>query len=83
MSIGFLVDEKSPIIWRGPMVISAIDKLIRQVSYHIFLSLIKYNLFFYITAIRNILFNIAESVEVNIHALLNLFNEVYTSSKFT
>lgn len=33
MSIGFLVDEKSPIVWRGPMVISAIDKLIRQVAW--------------------------------------------------
>lgn len=33
MSIGFLVDEKSPIVWRGPMVISAIDKLIKQVEW--------------------------------------------------
>ncbi|GAB1597529.1 iron-sulfur protein NUBPL-like isoform X1 [Argonauta hians] len=33
MSMGFLVDEKSPIVWRGPMVISAIDKLLRQVSW--------------------------------------------------
>ncbi|XP_052091498.1 iron-sulfur protein NUBPL-like [Mytilus californianus] len=31
MSIGFLVEEKSAIVWRGPMVMSAIQKLIRQV----------------------------------------------------
>ena len=31
MSIGFLVDEKSPIVWRGPMVMSAVQRLLRQV----------------------------------------------------
>ncbi|CAG2201885.1 NUBPL [Mytilus edulis] len=31
MSIGFLVEEKSAIVWRGPMVMSAVQKLIRQV----------------------------------------------------
>ncbi|GIY97481.1 iron-sulfur protein NUBPL [Caerostris extrusa] len=33
MSIGFLVEEKSPIVWRGLMVMSAIEKLFRQVAW--------------------------------------------------
>ncbi|XP_054008751.1 iron-sulfur protein NUBPL isoform X2 [Hylaeus anthracinus] len=33
MSMGFLIDEKSPVIWRGLMVMSAIDKLLRQVAW--------------------------------------------------
>ena len=33
MSIGFLVDEKTPMIWRGPMVISAIKTLTEKVSW--------------------------------------------------
>lgn len=33
MSMGFLVKENSPIIWRGLMVMSALNKLIRQVSW--------------------------------------------------
>jgi ATP-binding protein involved in chromosome partitioning len=33
MSVGFLVDEKSPIIWRGLMVMSALEKLLRQVAW--------------------------------------------------
>lgn len=33
MSMGFLVDENSPIVWRGPMVISAIQKLLFQVQW--------------------------------------------------
>nr|CAD7443178.1 unnamed protein product [Timema bartmani] len=33
MSMGFLVDEKSPVVWRGLMVMSAIDKLTRQVAW--------------------------------------------------
>ena len=33
MSMGFLVDEKSPIIWRGLMVMSALEKLLRQVNW--------------------------------------------------
>lgn len=33
MSMGFLVDEKSPVIWRGLMVMSALDKLLRQVDW--------------------------------------------------
>ena len=31
MSIGFLVDEETPMIWRGPMVISAIKTLTQRV----------------------------------------------------
>ncbi|XP_078262592.1 iron-sulfur cluster transfer protein NUBPL isoform X2 [Rhinoraja longicauda] len=31
MSMGFLVEEKAPIVWRGLMVMSAIEKLLRQV----------------------------------------------------
>ncbi|XP_008547823.1 iron-sulfur protein NUBPL [Microplitis demolitor] len=34
MSMGFLVDEKSPVIWRGLMVMSALDKLLRQVAWN-------------------------------------------------
>ena len=33
MSMGFLVDEKSPVMMRGLMVMSVIDKLLRQVSW--------------------------------------------------
>ena len=33
MSLGFLVDEKTPMIWRGPMVISAIKPLTEKVSW--------------------------------------------------
>ncbi|OWF44381.1 Iron-sulfur protein NUBPL [Mizuhopecten yessoensis] len=29
MSMGFLVDEKQAIVWRGPMVMSAVQKLLR------------------------------------------------------
>ena len=32
MSMGFLIEEKSPIVWRGLMVMSAVEKLIRQVN---------------------------------------------------
>ena len=32
MSMGFLVDEKAPIVWRGPMVMSAVQRLLRQVN---------------------------------------------------
>ncbi|KAL5013020.1 hypothetical protein ScPMuIL_011571 [Solemya velum] len=31
MSMGFLVDEKTPVVWRGLMVMSAIQRLLRQV----------------------------------------------------
>ena len=33
MSIGFLVDEDSAMIWRGPMVISAIQQMLREVAW--------------------------------------------------
>ncbi|XP_077987009.1 iron-sulfur cluster transfer protein NUBPL-like [Glandiceps talaboti] len=33
MSMGFLVEEISPIVWRGLMVMSMIEKLLRQVSW--------------------------------------------------
>ena len=33
MSIGFMVDEESPIIWRGPMVQSAIEQMMRDVHW--------------------------------------------------
>ena len=33
MSIGFLVDEETPMIWRGPMVISAITQMLREVAW--------------------------------------------------
>uniref|UniRef100_H3CP24 Iron-sulfur cluster transfer protein NUBPL n=1 Tax=Tetraodon nigroviridis TaxID=99883 RepID=H3CP24_TETNG len=32
MSMGFLVEEAAPIVWRGLMVMSAIEKLLRQVG---------------------------------------------------
>ncbi|KAL3171516.1 hypothetical protein MRX96_013719 [Rhipicephalus microplus] len=32
MSMGFLVDDKAPIVWRGLMVMSAIEKLLRQLG---------------------------------------------------
>jgi ATP-binding protein involved in chromosome partitioning len=31
MSIGFLVEEEDPMIWRGPMVMAAIQQLLREV----------------------------------------------------
>jgi len=31
MSIGFLVEEGAPVVWRGPMVISALNQLLREV----------------------------------------------------
>ncbi|MEP4803804.1 MAG: Mrp/NBP35 family ATP-binding protein, partial [Hyphomicrobiales bacterium] len=33
MSIGFLVDEETPMIWRGPMVISALNQMMREVAW--------------------------------------------------
>lgn len=33
MSMGFLVEEAAPIVWRGLMVMSAIEKLLRQVRH--------------------------------------------------
>ncbi len=33
MSMGFLVDEETPMIWRGPMVISAITQMLKDVAW--------------------------------------------------
>ena len=33
MSIGFLIDEETPMIWRGPMVISALTQMLREVEW--------------------------------------------------
>ena len=33
MSMGFLVDEATPIIWRGPMVVSALQQMLREVAW--------------------------------------------------
>ncbi|KAK6481312.1 iron-sulfur protein NUBPL-like [Huso huso] len=33
MSMGFLVEETAPIVWRGLMVMSAIERLLRQVAW--------------------------------------------------
>ncbi|XP_046144151.1 iron-sulfur protein NUBPL isoform X2 [Osmia bicornis bicornis] len=34
MSMGFLINDKSPVIWRGLMVMSALEKLLRQVAWN-------------------------------------------------
>ncbi|WP_018690253.1 Mrp/NBP35 family ATP-binding protein [Ahrensia kielensis] len=33
MSIGFLVEEDTPMIWRGPMVMSALTQMLREVAW--------------------------------------------------
>jgi ATP-binding protein involved in chromosome partitioning len=33
MSIGFLVDDEAPMIWRGPMVMGALEQMMGQVSW--------------------------------------------------
>uniref|UniRef100_A0A0D9RT35 Iron-sulfur cluster transfer protein NUBPL n=2 Tax=Chlorocebus sabaeus TaxID=60711 RepID=A0A0D9RT35_CHLSB len=33
MSMGFLIEENEPVVWRGLMVMSAIEKLLRQVDW--------------------------------------------------
>jgi ATP-binding protein involved in chromosome partitioning len=33
MSIGFLVEEETPMIWRGPMVVSALSQMLREVEW--------------------------------------------------
>lgn len=32
--MGFLINDKSPVIWRGLMVMSALEKLLRQVAWN-------------------------------------------------
>ena len=34
MSIGFLVDVETPMIWRGPMVVQALDQMLNQTRWH-------------------------------------------------
>jgi len=34
MSIGYLVDEETPMIWRGPMVTSALEQLLTETNWH-------------------------------------------------
>jgi ATP-binding protein involved in chromosome partitioning len=34
MSIGFMVDVETPMVWRGPMVAQALDQLIGQTNWH-------------------------------------------------
>ncbi len=33
MSIGFLIDEDEPVVWRGPMVMGALEQLLRDVDW--------------------------------------------------
>ena len=33
-SIGFLIEKDNPMVWRGPMVTSALDQLLRQTHWH-------------------------------------------------
>ncbi|MGE0253179.1 MAG: Mrp/NBP35 family ATP-binding protein [Alphaproteobacteria bacterium] len=33
MSIGFLIDEDTPMIWRGPMVMGALEQMLREVEW--------------------------------------------------
>jgi ATP-binding protein involved in chromosome partitioning len=33
MSMGFMVEEATPIIWRGPMVVQALNQMLRQVNW--------------------------------------------------
>jgi ATP-binding protein involved in chromosome partitioning len=33
MSIGFMIDEETPMIWRGPMVMSALTQMLREVEW--------------------------------------------------
>ena len=33
MSIGFLVEEETPMIWRGPMVMGALEQMLGQVDW--------------------------------------------------
>jgi ATP-binding protein involved in chromosome partitioning len=33
MSMGFMVDESTPVIWRGPMVVSALTQMLRDVAW--------------------------------------------------
>jgi len=34
MSIGFLIDTETPMVWRGPMVTGALEQLLRETNWH-------------------------------------------------
>ncbi len=34
MSIGYLIDEEQPMVWRGPMVTQALEQLLRETRWH-------------------------------------------------
>ena len=34
MSIGFLIEEETPMVWRGPMVTQALEQLLRETNWH-------------------------------------------------
>jgi hypothetical protein len=38
MSIGYLVDEENPMIWRGPMVTQALEQMLRSNIFRPFLA---------------------------------------------
>ncbi|MFZ8458463.1 P-loop NTPase, partial [Staphylococcus aureus] len=33
MSMGFMVDEGTPVVWRGPMVTQALNQMLREVAW--------------------------------------------------
>src|SRR3990170_3629900 len=33
MSIGYLIDEETPMIWRGPMVTQALEQLLKETNW--------------------------------------------------
>ncbi len=33
MSMGFMVDEATPVVWRGPMIVQALNQMLREVSW--------------------------------------------------
>lgn len=34
MSIGYLIDDETPMVWRGPMVTQALEQLLRETNWH-------------------------------------------------
>jgi len=34
MSVGYLIDEETPMIWRGPMITQALEQLIKDTNWH-------------------------------------------------
>lgn len=35
MSMGFMIDEATPVVWRGPMLVSALNQMLRDVAWNI------------------------------------------------